>query len=233
MDKKSINALTIYLLLNFFQFAFFWMAFTVDGLYFVLQAALDPLQLVLIGTTLEASILIFEIPTGIVADLYSRRLSTIIGIFLIGLGFIVLGCWALFVPILIAQMLWGIGYTFTSGAVEAWISDEIGEENAPNAFVRGAQFGQIGSILGIAIGAGLGTILLQLPILLSGILFLLLGVFLIFNMPEDNFLPVPSESRNTLKNMLKTFRSGIGVIRMRPALTRILLFGFFYGLYSE
>ena len=139
MNKKRGNALTIYLLLNFFQFALFWMAFTIDGLYFVIQAALDPLQLVLIGTTLEASILIFEIPTGIVADLYSRRLSIIIGIFIIGLGFIVQGSWALFIPILIAQVLWGIGYTFTSGAVEAWITDEIGEQKAPTAFVRGAQ----------------------------------------------------------------------------------------------
>jgi DHA3 family tetracycline resistance protein-like MFS transporter len=233
MDRKSSKALTIYLLLNFFQFAFFWMAFTVDSLYFVIQAALDPLQLVLVGTTLEASILIFEIPTGIVADLYSRRLSTIIGIFLIGFGFIVQGSWALFMPILIAQVLWGVGYTFTSGAVEAWISDEIGEENAPNAFVRGAQFGQIGSIFGIIIGAGLGTILLRLPIILGGALFLFLGVFLIFSMPEDGFVPIPSQRRNTLKNMLSTFRSGMDMIRMRPALARILLIGFFYGLYSE
>ena len=39
-----------------------------------------PLQLVLVGTTLELACFLFEIPTGIVADLYSRRLSVVIGV---------------------------------------------------------------------------------------------------------------------------------------------------------
>ena len=91
-----LKAYPLYLLICFFQYVFFWMAFTVDSLYFVTTANLDPMQLVLVGTTLEVSIFIFEIPTGVVADLYSRRLSIIIGFFLTGIGFLVMGAWALF-----------------------------------------------------------------------------------------------------------------------------------------
>ena len=43
-------------------------------------AALDPLQLVLVGTVLEITALLGEVPTGVVADLYSRRLSIVIGL---------------------------------------------------------------------------------------------------------------------------------------------------------
>ena len=53
---------------------------------------LDAFQLVLVGTVLETSCFLFEIPTGVVADLYSRRRSVLIGMFLYGLGFLMGGC---------------------------------------------------------------------------------------------------------------------------------------------
>ena len=48
---------------------------------------LDAFQLVLVGTVQETSCFLFEMPTGVVADLYSRRRSVLIGMFLYGLGF--------------------------------------------------------------------------------------------------------------------------------------------------
>lgn len=88
---------------------------------------------------LEAATFLGGIPTGIVADTYSRRLSVIIGVFLTGLGFILEGSVPNFYAILVAQVLWGIGHTFISGALEAWLTDEIGEHNAGPAFLRGSQ----------------------------------------------------------------------------------------------
>jgi hypothetical protein len=72
-----------------------------------------------VGTTLEGCIFLFEVPTGVVADVYSRRLSIIIGFFLIGAGFIVEGSFPVFGAVLLSQVFWGIGYTFTSGATES------------------------------------------------------------------------------------------------------------------
>lgn len=66
---------------------------------------LDPLQMVLVGTALESSIFLFEIPTGVVADTISRRTSIIIGVFLIGSGFVVQASFQSFVFILIAQVI--------------------------------------------------------------------------------------------------------------------------------
>jgi len=115
---------------------------TLSTLYFVDVASLNPLQLVLVGTVLEASVFLFEIPTGIVADLYSRKKSIVIGFVLIGLGFLLQGLVPHFVAILLAQALWGIGYTFTSGADSAWISDELGEDDLARVFLRGSQCGR-------------------------------------------------------------------------------------------
>src|SRR3982750_1689119 len=82
-------------------FAFlFALAFTLNMVYFVKVVGLSPLQMVLVGTTLEIACFAFEIPTGIVADLYSRRLSVIIGFFLIGVGFTIEGALPFFGAVL-------------------------------------------------------------------------------------------------------------------------------------
>jgi DHA3 family tetracycline resistance protein-like MFS transporter len=207
--------------------------FTASSIYQVTVAGLSPLQLVLVGTMLELSVFVFEIPTGVVADVYSRRLSIIIGMFLIGLGFLVEGTFPIFWLILLAQVLWGVGYTFTSGATEAWITDEIGEAAAGKAFLRGSQVDQIASLAGIGLGVLLGSLRISLPIQVGGVLIALVGVLLILVMPETGFKPAASEERSSWQNMAHTFRAGIKTVRGRPVLLTILSIGLIYGLYSE
>jgi DHA3 family tetracycline resistance protein-like MFS transporter len=168
-----------------------------------------------------------------VADLYSRRLSVIIGVFLIGSGIFLEGSIPLFATILLAQVLWGVGYTFTSGATQAWISDEIGEAAAGKAFLRGNQVGLTGAVIGIVASMALASVRVNLPIQTSGVLFLVLGVILITCMPEHGFTPTAREERSSWQNMRATLRNGLQMTRRRPALITILLIGLFYGLYSE
>lgn len=209
------------------------MIFAASSIYQVTVAGLTPLQLVLVGTTLELAVFLFEVPTGVVADIYSRRLSIIIGYGLMGLGFLVEGSFPLFLPIVLAQVLWGVGYTFTSGATQAWISDEIGEANANRAFLRSNQVSQVTALLGIGAGALLGSLRINLPIQSGGVLIILLGFFLILFMPETGFKPNPRGERSSRQRFLDTFRGGLGMLRRRPVLLDILLIGFFFGLYSE
>ncbi|MDD3190772.1 MAG: MFS transporter [Candidatus Pacebacteria bacterium] len=129
------------------------------------------MQLVLVGTLLESVCFIFEIPTGVVADLHSRKKSVIIGVFLIGLGFVFEGIFATFLGVLIAQIIWGIGTTFVSGAREAWIADEVGECEAGRAFMKGQKVNQLGAFLGIILSMFLANIDIRLPIILGGILY--------------------------------------------------------------
>ena len=64
---------------------------TVYSIFLILQVGLDPLQLVLMGTILEVSYLLFEVPTGIVADTVSRKWSIVIGYVGTGIAFVMLG----------------------------------------------------------------------------------------------------------------------------------------------
>lgn len=133
-------------------FAFTVMA-TLSSVYRFQEVGLTPLQLVLVGTVLEATVLLAELPTGVLADTVSRRLSLLVGTVLIGIGFVLEGLVPTLTAVLAAQVIWGVGAAFESGAVEAWLSDEIGERAASRAFLRAAQVQQAAALAGIPVAA--------------------------------------------------------------------------------
>jgi MFS transporter, DHA3 family, tetracycline resistance protein len=230
---RKFDAYKLYLGLQFTSGLFFSMMFVVVSLYEATVAGLTGMQLVLVGTTLELVVLLFEVPTGVVADAYSRRLSIIIGYFLMGIGFLVEGLFPIFGMILLTQLLWGAGYTFTSGATQAWLSDEIGEEAANRAFLRGNQFDLVGALIGMLIAIPLGNIGINIPILIGGAAVIGIAVVLMLFMPETRFQPTQPEDRNSFQHMGDIFRKGISTVRSRPVLLSVLGIGLIYGLYSE
>jgi DHA3 family tetracycline resistance protein-like MFS transporter len=230
---KKLGAYPTYLILGGASTFFFTIITTLNSVYQLEVAHLNPLQLVLVGTVLEISCFLTQVPTGVLADVYSRRLAIIIGVFLIGAGFILEGAIPLFATILLAQVLWGIGATFTDGADSAWIADEIGEERVGHAFLRATQIGQAAALIAIPISVAFGSVRLNLPILIGGGLYLLLGVFLIVFMPEQGFKPTPREDRSSWQAMADTTRDGVRLIRRRPILLTFLGITLLYGAFSE
>jgi DHA3 family tetracycline resistance protein-like MFS transporter len=229
----KINARFVYLFIEFSVSALFAMIFVVGSLYEATVAGLTPVQLILVGTTLELSAFLFEVPTGIVADVYSRRLSIIIGYVLLGAGFLFEGLFPSFVPILLAQVILGLGYTFISGATQAWITDEVGEDPANKLFLRATQVGLFAGLIGMGLAALVGANNIALPIQAGGIGVILIGILLVFTMPETGFHPTPREDRNTWQHMWHTFKQGTDVVRSKPHLMSVLGVGLFYGIYSE
>lgn len=229
----KLNARLVYLFIEFSASMFFSMMFVVTSLYEATVAGLTPVQLILVGTTLEVSAFVFEVPTGIVADVYSRRLSIIIGYVLMGVGFLVEGFFPFFATILLAQVIWGLGYTFTSGATQAWITDEIGEDDANKLFLRATQVGLFASLIGMGLAIFVGANNVALPIQVGSLGVILIGIFLMVIMPETGFHPTPREDRNTWQHMWHTFKLGLGAVRSKPRLINIVFIGLFYGIYSE
>ena len=229
----KLSARFVYLFIEFSASAFFSMMFVVTSLYEATIAGLTPVQLILVGTALELSAFIFEVPTGIVADVYSRKVSIIIGYMLMGLGFLVEGFFPSFLPILLAQVIWGLGYTFTSGAIQAWITDEVGEEDANKLFLRGTQIGLFASLIGMGASTLVGAHNIAMPLRVGALGVVLIGVALIVIMPETGFHPTPREDRNTWQHMWHTFNKGVQAVRSKPRLMNIVFIGLFYGLYSE
>ncbi|WP_455576561.1 MFS transporter [Actinokineospora sp. 24-640] len=212
---------------------FFSMAFTLALVYQIQVVHLSPLQLVVIGTVMELTCLLGEVPTGIVADLYSRRLSVLIGFTMIGVAIVLQGAVPNFWWILVAQVIWGIGFTFTSGAVEAWITDELGDDAIAHVFTRGQQLELGAMVLGAVLAGALGLISLQTPIVVAGIGYLALAAVLVLVMTERNFAPAPPEDRGSFQHMYAMLQIGVDQARRRPVIRSFLLISLLVGLSSE
>jgi len=231
--RWPIGVVPAYLLLRGGSDFLFTLIFTLNLVYQATVVGLSPLQLVLVGTLLEAVYFLFEIPTGVVADRYSRRLSVLIGLFLVGVGFTIEGSIPTFAAVLACQVFWGIGATFLSGAVEAWISDEVGDERIGPVFLRGTQVGLVGTMIGIAGAVALGWSSVQVPVIAGGVGFLLLGVLLALVMPENRFSPAARTGQVHLSDMVSTFREGLVLARKRPVVGRLFAVSLVAGLSSE
>ncbi|RZI53809.1 MAG: MFS transporter [Pseudomonas sp.] len=102
---------------------------------------------------------LFEIPTGIVADRYGRRLSYLLGAGTLALATLLyLWMWQIHAPFYLwafASLMIGLGFTFFSGANEAWLVDALTDAGF---FSEGesldAVFGRGQMIAGFAMLAG-------------------------------------------------------------------------------
>lgn len=231
--NSRLPAYSVYLIFSGLFSLSFSTITTVNLVYQVEVAHLNPLQLVLVGTTLEIVAFLCQVPTGVLADLYSRRLSVILGTFVFGLGFILEGSFPRFDVILASQVLFGIGATMIDGAEQAWIADEVGEERVGHVFLRATQVSLLASLLGAVVSVGLASIRLNLAIVTGGVIAIVIGVFLLLYMPETNFRPDANGERQSWRDMGTTFLKGVRVLRGRAVLMTILFIALFYGLYSE
>ncbi len=210
------------------------MVFTLNAIYYVTTAELNALQLVLIGTILEVSILLFELPTGLVADLYGRKQSMVIGISLIGLAHLLEGGIPEFWAIAVASALWGIGWTFISGAEQAWIADEMGNDGLEQVFLRGAQYSSLGRFVGIGLAVLLAEVTsVQMTIVLAGGMLVMLAIIAWRVLPETRFEPITRADTSNLAQAKRTVRYGYTHIRGNSILVGLAAITLVWGLASE
>ncbi len=215
-------------------YALAWATMVTVSLVFMVEVAgLDPLQMVLVGTVLELSVFLFEIPTGVVADQVSRRLSVIIGHFLVGVGFFVIVLVPTFEVILLSQVVWGIGWTFISGAYPAWLTSEVGVQRANEVMLRAAQLSHGIAFLGIGLAIALAHLTLALPIAVGALTVVALSVAMFLFMREDHFEPTVDADRETWAGLKQTFVAGVRVVRGQQVLVLMLLITAVFGMFSE
>ena len=119
------------------------------------------------------------------------------------------------------------------GADAAWIADELGPEQVGPLYLRATQIGWFCTLPGIALGAGLGSIHLNLPMLVGAGGYLTLGLLLAALMPEQRSIPSTTENRTSWQDMQQTLAEGFQLIRFHPVLLSILGIGIFSGMVGE
>ena len=197
------------------------LAFTITNIYRFTVAGLTPFQLVVVGTAMEAAVFVSEIPTGVVADLYSRRWSVIIGHVGIGAAFVAEASLPSFGGILFAQILWGVAYTFTSGATEAWLAGEMGEPSESEirtVLFRSSRWSTIVSVVALPVSFLLGSVSLRLPIAIAAGVQFALVAYLLVAMKEHHFEPAAPDERSDWHRFRATTGEGVRALRRNRTL---------------
>lgn len=206
----------------------------VMSVYLVQELHLSPLQLVLMGTAMEASVFLFEIPTGVIADTYSRRLSLIVGYVGMGLTWMLVGLVSAPGLIVVLWGLWGLSYTFTSGAEEAWIADEVGPDEVGRVFLRGARVWYVGAVLGLVLQVAIGIASLRAGVIVGGAITVLAGLLCLVLMPETGFQRKPrAERASALSELRTTAATGARYAWAAPVILLLVGVELFMGMSAE
>src|SRR3954465_7744468 len=166
---------------------------------FLLHAGLDIAQVFVANAAFTAGMVLFEIPTGVVADTLGRRTSFLLSMSVLlvsTLAYVVVGTQQLglgaFVLVSIAL---GLGFTFYSGATEAWLVDALRatgyDGDLDRIFARGQLVTGAAMLVGTVVGGLLGTIDLALPFLLRAVLLVPVIAIAAALMHDIGFTPRP------------------------------------------
>ena len=145
---------------------------------FLLDAGLSFFEVFVANAAFSAGMVVFEIPTGVVADTLGRRLSFLLSVSVlavttllyVGLAQVEAGV----VPFALVSVAMGLGFTFYSGAMEAWLVDALAVTGyrgiLDRVFARGQQVTGVAMLVGTVGGGLLGQIDLSLPYLVRSAL---------------------------------------------------------------
>jgi len=216
MTPSARRVQRVYLTLmlgNTLAAAFIWGINTL----FLLDAGLTNFEAFAANAFFTAGMVVFEIPTGVVADTIGRRASYLLGTITLSLStalYWLLWVWhSPFVWWALASVLLGLGFTFFSGAVDAWLVDALGATGYTGSLE--AVFGRGLVVTGIAtfVGSVLGGVIAQVtnlgvPFLLRAAVLILMFVFAFVAMHDLGFTPDKSmgplrATRNVLNQSIE------------------------------
>jgi MFS family permease len=222
MTGNGPDLVARYLLWALLRWAAFQGYWLVTMLYLVTVADLSAFQLVFLGTAMELTVLVAEVPTGVMADTVSRKWSLVVSHGLMGLGMLATGLFTNFGPLVVTQVVWGLGWTFSSGADVAWITDETDDPLAIDGILaRAAGLQLAGAAAGI-VGFGLlgWATSLRVAIVGAGATMMVLGLFVVAAFPERNFRPTVE---HRLRESREIFRRGAALARRDRSI--LVMFG--------
>jgi MFS transporter, DHA3 family, tetracycline resistance protein len=193
------------------------------ALYLVVVADLAPVELVLIGVFQGVTVVIAEVPAGVLADAVSRRLSLVIGHVVMGAGMSMAGLVTAFPLLVVSQCLWGLGWAFSTGADVAWLTDELDRPDViDRVLVAQARWDLIGTSIGIvSFGALAWVSTLSTAIVVAGVAMVLLGFVAVARWPEAGF--APAEAGRRWRQSAAILRRGLALARLDRVILVVLV----------
>ena len=197
---------------------------------FLLDAGLSNLAAFAINAFFTAGMVIFEVPTGVIADTWGRKASYLLGVATLALSTLLyLYMWQISAPFwgwALASILLGLGFTFFSGATEAWLVDALKFSGYTGkldvVFGRGQVAAGV-AMLGGSVGGGIIAQVTNLgvPYLLRTAILVLNFIVALIMMKDWGFTPV--KDAHPVHAVRHVLNSSIENGLRRPAIKWIML----------
>ena len=203
---------------------------------FLLDAGLSNFEAFAANASFTAGMVLFEVPTGIVADTVGRRASYLLGtVTLTASTLLYVLLWQVEAPFwewVGASILLGLGFTFFSGAVEAWLVDALratgftGE--LESVFGRGQVFTGVAMLTGSVAGGFIADLTsLGVPFVLRGVVLAVMFVVAFRLMHDVGFSP--RQGGRPLAEMRKIASESIEYGWRVPAVKWLMVAALFTG----
>ncbi|PIR03621.1 MAG: hypothetical protein COV59_05535 [Candidatus Magasanikbacteria bacterium CG11_big_fil_rev_8_21_14_0_20_39_34] len=192
---------------------------------FLLSNGLDMLEVNLVNTIFHLSFFFLEIPTGVVADIFGRKVSYLISIFLWGVTAFVYASSDTFWGFALAEFLAAIAGTCASGAFDAWAIDRLSNEGYKGSLSQ--LLGQknklksLAMLLGGVLGGYLGSVNLALPWMVLGA-FMFFKVLLTFFFMQEEWEKKDKEF-HLWRSLKETLRASAVYIRKSQSFRQVIL----------
>ena len=188
---------------------------------FLLDAGLSNLEAFAANAFFTAGMVIFEVPTGVVADTVGRRASYLLGTLTLSAGTVLYWLmWVWSAPFwawAVVSVLLGLGFTFFSGAVEAWLVDALRASGYAGelepVFSKGLMVGGAAMLLGSVLGGVLAQATdLGVPFLVRAGVLVAMFVVAFLVMRDVGFTPDKSQRpMGAVRTLFRTsLKHGLG-----------------------
>ena len=206
---------------------------------FLLNAGLDLFEVFIVNAAFMAGMAVFEIPTGVFADASGRRRSFLLSAITLAVGTLgyvaIAASGAGLVPFVLASVILGLGFSFYSGAVEAWLVDALDatayEGQLDSVFARGALVSGAAELVGSVGGGLLGSIDLALPFLVRAGLLIVVFVVAFASMRDVGFTPRSVSLADVPAEMNRVLRVGMTFGWRNPSVRLLMIVSLVHGAF--
>ncbi len=147
---------------------------------FLMDAGLDIFQVMLVNAAFTMGMVVFEVPTGVIADTLGRKISFLLCIIVLFISTLVYVAafhyrWGIWV-FAGTSIIIGLGFTFQTGAVDAWLVDALDhagfDGKLEKVFARGQSVFSLSMLAGTVGGGFLGQVDLSLPYIVRALILI-------------------------------------------------------------
>lgn len=230
---KTINKAWIFYITSFTSYLYNGIIGPLFIVY-LLSIHINPAQIGLLLGVERLSIIIFEFPTGIFADKYGQKKSLLISFFLLSGLFLAIFFSNNFYSLLALSVLWGIAYTFQSGAKESLMIDNLdlkeNDERRNYVFTRISIFGNVGFFLGGIIAAVLAFYYLRSIWLIASFFNLILFFLYFFFVKESLLRENLILAKSSITKIISTAKDNLKFVFSDKIIFLFIAIAVFFGL---